>query len=86
MKQTELRPMRTIREIAREIREDWKKVSPYAEPYLQAMAKLESLNDTYGYEYGDEIVLRFLSNAQSWRGEKAREIKKELKKMVLCLY
>lgn len=78
--------MRTIREIAREIREDWKKVSPYAEPYLQAMAKLESLNDVYGCEYGDEIVLRFLSNAQSWRGEKARAIKKELNKIVLDLY
>ena len=78
--------MRAIREIAREIREDWKKVSPYAEPYLQAMAKLESLNDVYGCEYGDEIVLSFLSNAQSWRGEKARAIKKELNKMVLDLY
>jgi hypothetical protein len=28
------------------------------------------------------IVLYFLSNASSWRGEKAKSIKAELKKMV----
>jgi hypothetical protein len=29
------------------------------------------------------VVLYFLSNAATWRGEKAREIKKELKAMAL---
>lgn len=78
--------MRTIREIAREIREDWKKVSPCAEPYLQAMAKLETINSVYGCDSASSIVLYFLSNAQSWRGAKAREIKKELNKMVMDLH
>lgn len=77
--------MRTIREISREIREDWKKVSPYAEPYLQAMAKLNTIHDMYYMDSADTIILYFLSNAQSWRGAKAREIKKELKKMVESL-
>jgi len=27
------------------------------------------------------VLIYFLANAQSWRGEKAREIKKELKKL-----
>jgi hypothetical protein len=31
---------------------------------------------------GKSIVLYFLSNAGSWRGDKAKEIKKELKQMV----
>jgi hypothetical protein len=46
------------------------------------MACLESVNDNYGWDSGKSIVLYFLGNASSWRGEVAREIKKELKSMV----
>jgi len=31
---------------------------------------------------GKSVVLYFLSNASQWRGDKAKEIKKELKQMV----
>lgn len=76
---------RPIHEIAAEIRDDWVPrgtgVNYAAVPYLQAMHDLDSINDNYGYDSGKSIVLYFLSNASSWRGETARRIKKELKAM-----
>lgn len=74
--------MRPLYEIAREIRKDWKNVSAYAAPYLQAMFCLESVNDNYGFDSGRSIVSYFLANAGSWRGETAKKIKAELKAMV----
>lgn len=73
--------MRPLYEIAAEIRKDWKNVSPYAAPYLQAMSCLESINDNYLYDSGRSIVAYFLSNAGSWRGEVAKRIKAELKSL-----
>ena len=72
---------RPLYEIAREIRKTWTKVSPYAEPYLEAMQSLNTINDNYYYDSGKSIVLYFLSNASTWRGEDARRIKAELKEM-----
>lgn len=72
---------RPLYEIAREIRKTWTKVSPYAEPYLEAMQSLNTINDNYYYDSGKSIVLYFLSNANTWRGEDARRIKAELKEM-----
>ena len=72
----------SLQQIAREIRKNWKKVNYAAEPYLQAMSSLNNINDAYGYDSGKSIVMYFLSNATSWRGETAREIKKELNKRV----
>lgn len=72
---------RPLYEIAREIRKAWTKVSPYAEPYLEAMESLNSINDNYCFDSGKEIVLRFLCWANTWRGEDARRIKAELKEM-----
>ena len=73
---------RPLYEIAREIRKTWTKVSPYAEPYLEAMQSLNTINDNYYYDSGKSIVLYFLSNASTWRGEDARRIKAELKEML----
>ena len=73
---------RPLYEIAREIRKTWTKVSPYAEPYLEAMESLNTINDNYYYDSGKSIVLYFLSNASTWRGEDARRIKAELKEML----
>ena len=72
---------RPLYEIAREIRKTWTKVSPYAEPYLEAMQSLNSINDNYYFDSGISVVLYFLSNANTWRGEDARRIKAELKQM-----
>ena len=73
---------RNLNTIANEIRNDWKKVSPYAEPYLAAMSQLESINEKYYLDDASSVVLYFLANAGGWRGETARRIKKELKEMV----
>jgi hypothetical protein len=70
---------RTLRAIAREIQTDWKRVYFGAVPYLSAMATLESITDNYGCDDAKSIVLYFLSNATTWRGETARRIKVELK-------
>lgn len=73
---------RPIQEIAREIRKDWQNINPHAKPYLDAMMTLYGLEDRYYLEDAQGIVLRFLCNAQSWRGDKAKRIKDELKAMV----
>jgi hypothetical protein len=77
---------REIHQIAREINDDWKLigkgVSPYARPYLDALHTLESIDDNYILDSADEIVRRFLANASTYRGEKARALKAELKSML----
>jgi len=60
----------------------WRNAYPYASPYVEAMMSLNSVNDNYIWDSGREIVCRFLSNAATWKGEKAKAIKKELKGMV----
>jgi hypothetical protein len=71
--------MRPIYEIAAEIRKDWKKPYFGAVPYLQAMETLIDSNSRYGMDDANGIILYFLANASSWRGDTARRIKAELK-------
>lgn len=75
---------RTFAEIAREIKQTWKNVYFGAEPYLQAMLTIESSDKDAPYmlELAEDIVIYFLANAQTWRGEDARRIKAELKSMI----
>jgi len=74
---------RPLYEIAAEISNDWKgKVYFGARPYLSAMSTLDSIEDNYVYDSGKSIVLYFLGNATTWRGETARRIKAELKDMI----
>ena len=73
---------RTIRSIAREIRRDWTNVNYAAKPYLDAMMGLDSIDDTYMNDSGRNIVAYFLSNSGQWKGDVAREIKKELKSLL----
>lgn len=72
---------RPIHEIAGEIQQDWKNVHYAAKPYLAAMFQLTTPESTIGADNAKSVVIYFLSNARSWRGEKAKEIKKELKEM-----
>lgn len=75
--------MRKLNVIASEIASDWgKKVNFGAKPYLEAMYSLETINDKYGMDSGHSIVAYFLGNATTWKGDKAREIKKELNAML----
>lgn len=70
----------TVSDLAAEIRKDWKNVNFAAKPYLDAMDGLGSVDDQYFMDSGRSIVSYFLSNASGWRGERAAEIKKELKR------
>ena len=71
-----VRPLYTI---AAEIQRDWKKVYFGAVPYLGALTNLDSIEDKFFHDDARSIVLYFLSNATTWRGETARRIKAELK-------
>lgn len=73
---------RSLSDIGREIWQDWQPISPYARPYVIAMRSLHSLDDMYGADSAKSVVLYFLANAQSWRGETARRVKAELKGLV----
>lgn len=73
---------RKLREIAEEIHENWSNIYFGALPYLQAMGNLDSITDMYYQDTAKSIVNYFLSNATGWRGDKAREIKAELKQML----
>ncbi len=74
---------RTVCAIASDIRRAWgTKVNYAAAPYLEAMSCLGSVDDEYGADSGRSIVRYFLSNASSFRGEAARELKSELRNML----
>jgi len=73
---------RELRAIAAEIDQDWPQPYFGAVPYLAAMRSLGSINESFGEDPADDVVLYFLSNAKTWRGETARRIKAELKAMI----
>jgi hypothetical protein len=70
---------RPISDIARDIGRAWDKPNYAAKPYLDAMRSLYSINDKYVYDSGKSIVLYFLANASTFRGEAAKALKAELK-------
>ena len=72
---------RPLYEIAKEIKKDWVKPNYAAKPYIDAMQCLTSVNDSYGWDNGKSIVLYFLCNANTWKGETAKRIKAELKSL-----
>lgn len=74
--------VRLLSSIAKEIKSTWKNINYAAEPYLQAMCTLNTVNDKFLCEDGVSIIRYFLANATGWRGEDARRIKKELNDMI----
>jgi hypothetical protein len=77
--------LRPLHKIAAAIVVEWRNNPPssntmrFATPYIRAMLDLRTCYDMYGLEYGDMIVAYALNNMGQWRGEKARELKAELK-------
>jgi hypothetical protein len=69
----------SVSEIASVVSKDWKNVNYAAKPYLEAMFSLNNVQDSYGMDSGKSVVLYFLCNASSWRGETAKAVKAELK-------
>ena len=83
MVNTNQRPLYVI---AQEIRQDWNATSKNgiyfgAVPYLDAMSSLDKPTDKYGYDSGKSIILYFLANANTWRGDTAKRVNAELKTM-----
>jgi hypothetical protein len=77
---------RPLYEIAQEIRQDWNATSKNgiyfgAVPYLDAMSSLDKPTERYGYDSGKSIILYFLGNASTWKGDTAKRVKAELKEM-----
>ena len=79
MKENAKRPIYVI---ASEIRRDWKDVYFAAAPYLDAMEQLDSIDDNYFFDSARSVVVYFLSNAKTWKGETAKRIKAELRSMI----
>ena len=73
--------VRPLYAIAQDIRKNWK--NPYfgAVPYIEAMQSLDKMTDMYFNDTAKYIVVYFLSNATTWKGDEAKRIKAELKKM-----
>ena len=72
---------RALYEIAADVRADWKNVYFGAVPYLEALEQLDKVTDQFYAEDAKTQILYFLSNATTWRGEVARNVKAELKKI-----
>jgi hypothetical protein len=77
-----LLPAMGISDIALVIRDVWTKPYFGAEPYIQAMRHLASVDSMYGADSGREIVMYFLANADRWHGAVAKLVKRELKSRV----
>jgi len=75
--------MRNLRDIAKEIRGDWKRINNgAAREALECMETMGDIKEPFGTDpNGYGVVGSFLSNSMGWRGEKARGIKKELREM-----
>ena len=84
MKLQEMNPdaPRPIHTIADDISRHWD--NPYfgAVPYLRAMHCIQNIDDMYGLDSARSVVLYFLSNATTFRGEDARRLKAELRDML----
>ena len=71
-----------ISEIAQLISANWPKIYFGSAPYLEAMYSLDSIADRFGEDSAKVILLYFLSNASTWRGEVAKEVKHKLKELI----
>jgi hypothetical protein len=60
----------------------WKVKYVHALAYVEPMLSLNTIDDKYGFDSGRSIVAYGLGNLQTWKGDKAREIKKELNGML----
>jgi len=68
----------TTNELGRLISRDWQNPFYGAVPYIKALKEL--VDGKYYLDDEKTIILYFLSNANTWRGPIAREVKKELRR------
>jgi len=60
----------------------WRQKYAHALAYVEPMLSMSSIDDDYGFDSGRSIVAYALGNLSTWKGDKAREIKKELNAML----
>jgi hypothetical protein len=75
----DFKQFRSISHIASDIKKEWKKPHFGAEPYIQAMLELDTIDNMYHYDTAKDILIRFLCNAMHFRGGNAKALKQELK-------
>jgi|TARA_R110002126_G_scaffold12842_3_gene55233 hypothetical protein len=73
---------RSISSIAYDIKRVWAKPYFGAKPYLDAMTQLNSINDKYFHDDAKSVIMYFLANASTFRGNDAKVLKAELKEML----
>jgi hypothetical protein len=69
---------RPLKEIAQEVRGDWKHVSVEAESLLGAMEQADPVTDRFRGDSGIEILAKFRWAARTWHGPVAQKIKREI--------
>ena len=75
----------TLSELANIALADWPRKPNFcfaARPYLEALFDInqKTVSGSYGYDSIQGIVLYFITNTGSWKGEVARLVKGELKR------
>lgn len=73
---------RSLSSIARDIKRVWVKPHFGAKPYLDAMSYLDNIHDKYMYDDARSVVMYFLANASTFRGNDAKVLKAELKNLL----
>jgi hypothetical protein len=74
---------RTIKAIVADVFSEWGEkvhtVGYAAKPYLDALSNVESAEEFYGAEKAEHLVRYLLSNLTQFKGQRARELKEELR-------
>lgn len=74
--------VRPLYQIANEIVSDYmdrgKSLPDAARAYVEPMQFLTSMDDTFGYDDAETVVIYALSNLTGWRGDTARRVKREM--------
>ena len=73
---------RSISSIAYDIKKSWAKPYFGAKPYLDAMEYLDNINSKYIYDDARSVIMYFLANASTFRGNDAKVLKAELKNLL----
>ena len=73
---------RSISSIARDINKAWAKPYFGAKPYLEVMMSLDKIEDRFYCDDARSIVMYFLANASTFRGNDAKVLKAELKNLM----
>ena len=73
---------RPVYKIAADIVNDWSRPNYAALPYLTAMLTINNEQEQFGQDTAKNVILYFLSNAGTYKGPKAKELKTELKTLI----